>query len=108
MATYGYARVSTADQRADRQLAALLAAGVERKSIFIDRKSGKDFARPAWRRLRRRLRSGDLLVVQSVDRLGRDYGEVQDEWRWIMKTVYLGNGISPHTPAWMSQAARLF
>ena len=87
MATYGYARVSTADQRADRQLAALLAAGVERKSIFIDRKSGKDFARPAWRRLRRRLRSGDLLVVQSVDRLGRDYGEVQDEWRWITKTA---------------------
>ena len=87
MATYGYARVSTADQRADRQLAALLAAGVERKSIFIDRKSGKDFARQAWRRLRRRLRSGDLLVVQSVDRLGRDYGEVQDEWRWITKTA---------------------
>ena len=87
MATYGYARVSTADQRADRQLAALLAAGVERKSIFIDRKSGKDFARPAWRRLRRRLRKGDLLVVQSIDRLGRDYGEVQDEWRWITKTA---------------------
>ena len=87
MATYGYARVSTTDQHADRQLTALLASGVERKSIFIDRKSGKDFARPAWRRLRRRLRSGDLLVVQSVDRLGRDYGEVQDEWRWITKTA---------------------
>ena len=87
MATYGYARVSTTDQHADRQLTALLASGVERKSIFIDRKSGRNFDRPAWKRLRRRLRSGDLLVVQSIDRLGRSYGEVQDEWRWITKTL---------------------
>ena len=76
MATYGYARVSTTDQHADRQLTALLASGVERKSIFIDRKSGKDFSRPAWKRLRRRLRKGDLLVVQTIDRLGRSYGEI--------------------------------
>lgn len=87
MATYGYARVSTTDQHADRQLTALLASGVERKSIFIDRKSGRNFDRPAWNRLRRRLRKGDLLVVQSIDRLGRSYGEVQDEWRWITKTL---------------------
>ena len=87
MATYGYARVSTTDQHADRQLTALLTSGVERKSIFIDRKSGRDFDRPAWKRLRRRLRKGDLLVVQSIDRLGRSYGEVQDEWRWITKTL---------------------
>ena len=87
MTTYGYARVSTTDQHADRQLTALLASGVERKSIFIDRKSGRNFDRPAWKRLRRRLRSGDLLVVQSIDRLGRSYGEVQDEWRWITKTL---------------------
>ena len=87
MATYGYARVSTTDQHADRQLTALLASGVERKSIFIDRKSGRNFDRPAWKRLRRRLRKGDLLVVQSIDRLGRSYGEVQDEWRWITKTL---------------------
>ena len=87
MATYGYARVSTTDQHADRQLTALLASGVERKSIFIDRKSGRNFDRPAWKRLRRRLRKGDLLVVQSIDRLGRNYGEVQDEWRWITKTA---------------------
>ena len=87
MATYGYARVSTADQCADRQVAALYASGIERKFIFVDRKSGKDFARPAWQQLRRRLRKGDLLVIQSIDRLGRDYGEVQSEWRWITKTV---------------------
>ena len=87
MATYGYARVSTTDQHADRQLTALLASGVERKSIFIDRKSGRNFDRPAWKRLRRRLRKGDLIVVQSIDRLGRSYGEVQDEWRWITKTL---------------------
>ena len=87
MATYGYARVSTTDQHADRQLTALLASGVERKAVFIDRKSGKDFDRPAWKRLRRRLRKGDLLVVRSIDRLGRSYGEVQDEWRWITKTL---------------------
>ncbi|MBQ5800143.1 MAG: recombinase family protein, partial [Oscillospiraceae bacterium] len=87
MATYGYARVSTTDQHADRQLTALLASGVERKAVFIDRKSGRNFDRPAWKRLRRRLRKGDLLVVQSIDRLGRSYGEVQDEWRWITKTL---------------------
>ena len=87
MATYGYARVSTTDQHADRQLTALLASGVERKAVFIDRKSGRNFDRPVWKRLRRRLRKGDLLVVQSIDRLGRSYGEVQDEWRWITKTL---------------------
>ena len=87
MTTYGYARVSTVDQCADRQITALQASGVEREFIFVDRRSGKDFARPAWRRLRRRLRKGDLIVVQSIDRLGRDYGEVQEEWRWITKTI---------------------
>ena len=87
MATYGYARVSTVDQCADRQIAALYALGIEHKFIFVDRKSGKDFVRPAWRQLRRHLRKGDLLVIQSIDRLGRDYGEVQNEWRWITRTA---------------------
>ena len=87
MTIYGYARVSTVDQCADRQITALQASGVEREFIFVDRRSGKDFARPAWKRLRRRLRKGDLIVVQSIDRLGRDYGEVQEEWRWITKTI---------------------
>ena len=87
MKTYGYARVSSADQHADRQLAVLKAAGVAQANIFIDRKSGRDFARPAWRKLKKRLAQGDLLIVQSIDRMGRNYAETQEEWRWITKTA---------------------
>ena len=87
MKTYGYARVSSADQHADRQVAALVAAGVAREDIYTDRRSGRDFARPAWRRLMRRLRKGDLLVVQSIDRMGRNYDEMQEEWRRITKSI---------------------
>lgn len=87
MKTYGYARVSSADQNSDRQFAALAAAGVAPADIFMDRRSGQDFARPAWRRLMGRLRKGDLLVVQSIDRMGRNYDEMQDEWRRITKTI---------------------
>ena len=87
MKTYGYARVSSADQHADRQVAALVAAGVAREDIYTDRRSGRDFARPAWRRLMRRLRKGDLLVVQSIDRMGRNYDEMQEEWRRITKVT---------------------
>ena len=87
MKTYGYARVSSADQHADRQIAALVAAGVVRENIYTDRRSGRDFARPAWRRLMRNLRKGDLLVVQSIDRMGRNYDEMQEEWRRITKSI---------------------
>jgi len=87
MKTYGYARVSSADQHADRQVAALVAAGVAREDIYTDRRSGRDFARPAWRRLMRKLRKGDLLVVQSIDRMGRNYEEMQEEWRRITKSI---------------------
>ena len=87
MKTYGYARVSSADQHADRQMAALVAAGVAPEDIYTDRRSGRDFARPAWRRLMRKLRKGDLLVVQSIDRMGRNYDEMQDEWRRITKAI---------------------
>lgn len=83
--TYGYVRVSSADQSIARQLDALGLAGVERTNTFIDKKSGKDFNRPAWLRLRRKIRKGDLLVVQSLDRLGRSYGEIQDEWRHLVR-----------------------
>lgn len=82
---YGYVRVSSADQNESRQLDALMTAGVERTYIFIDRKSGKDFNRPAWRRIRRMLRRDDLLVVQSLDRLGRNYTEMLEEWRYIVR-----------------------
>lgn len=86
MATvYGYARVSSRDQNLDRQLDALAAAGVERAHVFTDHASGKDFERPAYRKLVRRLRKGDTLVVLSIDRLGRNYSEILEEWRLITK-----------------------
>ena len=82
--TYGYARVSSADQNEARQIIALTAAGIDRCKIFIDHKSGKDFNRPAWRRVRRTLREGDTLVIQSLDRLGRNYAEMLNEWRYLV------------------------
>ena len=83
--TYGYARVSSSDQNEARQLIALNAAGGPTANIFVDRKSGKDFNRPAWRRMKRRLHEGDVLVIQSLDRLGRNYTEMLDEWRTIVR-----------------------
>ena len=82
---YGYARVSTNDQNADRQLLALKEFGVLRRHIFIDHQSGKDFERPQYRRLLKRLRSDDVLVVKSIDRLGRNYAEILDQWRILTK-----------------------
>ena len=82
--TYGYARVSSADQNEARQIVALTDAGIDRGNIFIDHKSGKDFNRPAWRRVRRTLREGDTLVIQSLDRLGRKYAEMLSEWRYLV------------------------
>ena len=82
--TYGYARVSSADQNEARQIVALTAAGIDRGNIFIDHRSGKDFNRPAWRRVRRTLREGDTLVIQSLDRLGRNYAEMLSEWRYLV------------------------
>ena len=83
--TYGYARVSTAEQNEARQLIALKAAGV--KTILVDKASGKDFNRPQYQALRLKLRKGDLLVVQSLDRFGRCYDDIIDEWRYLVKTV---------------------
>lgn len=83
--TYGYARVSSRDQNLDRQLDALVAFGVDQRRIYSDKASGKDFDRPAYRRLMRRLRRGDVLVVKSIDRLGRNYEEILEEWRAITR-----------------------
>lgn len=80
---YGYARVSSRDQNLDRQIDALETFGVD--EIFADKASGKDFDRPKWRRLRGLLSSGDTLVIKSIDRLGRNYDEVIDQWRSITK-----------------------
>ena len=82
--TYGYARVSSADQNEARQIVALRNTGIDDEHIFIDHKSGKDFNRPAWRRLRRTLHEGDTLVIQSLDRLGRNYAEMLREWRYLV------------------------
>ena len=84
-ATYGYARVSTRDQNLARQIDALQEFGVERRLIFADKASGKDFRRPAYQRLMRRLRTGDTLVIKSIDRLGRNYDEILEEWRRLTK-----------------------
>lgn len=84
--TYGYIRVSTRDQNENRQLFELLATGIRREDIFIDRQSGKDFNRPSYRHLVDQiLQEGDLLVVKSIDRLGRNYQEILEEWQLITR-----------------------
>ena len=85
MATYGYIRVSSREQNEARQRAALGEWGITPEEMVIDRQSGKDFQRPGWRRLMKRLRPGDLLVVQSIDRLGRNYEEILEQWRVLTR-----------------------
>ena len=85
MNTYGYARVSSTDQNEDRQLIALHQAGVDDKFIYIDKQSGKDFNRPQYQKLLRKLKAGDLLYIKSIDRLGRNYEEIQVQWRILTK-----------------------
>ena len=82
---YGYVRVSSQEQNEDRQLIAMAEVGVERTNIFIDKQSGKDFDRPNYKRLIKRLRPGDTLFIKSIDRLGRNYEEIQNQWRIITK-----------------------
>ena len=83
--SYGYVRISSVDQNEDRQLAIMRDEGVPEENIFIDKKSGKDFNRPEYKRLIRRLKEGDLLYVLSIDRLGRNYEEIQEQWRILTK-----------------------
>ena len=83
--TYGYIRVSSKDQNEDRQRIAMREAGVDERHIFMDKQSGKDFDRPGWRRVLRKLKPGDTLIVKSIDRLGRNYDEILDQWRFITK-----------------------
>lgn len=82
---YGYVRVSTRDQNESRQMAALLELSVPKKNIFLDKQSGKDFERPAYKRMVRRIRKDDLLYIKSIDRLGRNYEEIQNQWRMLTK-----------------------
>lgn len=82
---YGYARVSTKEQNEERQLIALTAFGITAHAIFVDKQSGKDFERTQYRQLMRKLKDGDTLVVKSIDRLGRNYEEILEQWRVITK-----------------------
>ena len=82
---YAYVRVSTKEQNEDRQVLAMFEVGVPAGNIFLDKQSGKDFARPEYRRLNRKLRKGDLLYIKSIDRLGRNYEEIQNQWRVLTK-----------------------
>ncbi len=85
MNIYGYIRVSTREQNEDRQLIALKEIGVADKFVFIDKQSGKDFNRPKYRQLLRKLRKDDLLYIKSIDRLGRNYEEILQQWRVLTK-----------------------
>ena len=85
MATYGYVRVSSADQNEDRQLDAMDALDIPPAHIFTDKISGKDFQRPAYKALTKKLKPGDLLYILSIDRLGRNYEEIQNQWRVLTK-----------------------
>ncbi|MDR0951300.1 MAG: recombinase family protein [Oscillospiraceae bacterium] len=85
MENYGYVRVSSTDQNEDRQMVAMGQVPLVSTKIYVDKQSGKDFERPAYRELVRRLRQGDLLYIQSIDRLGRNYEEIQKEWRILTK-----------------------
>ena len=83
--TYGYVRVSSADQNEDRQMIEMQKIGVPFKNVYIDKQSGKNFERPSYKRLVRRLKEGDLLYILSIDRLGRNYEEIQNQWRILTK-----------------------
>ena len=87
MNMYGYIRVSTKEQNEDRQILAMDEFGVTRSNLFIDKQSGKDFERPGYNRLKEKLSTDDVLVVKSIDRLGRNYSEIIDEWRNITKVI---------------------
>lgn len=82
---YGYIRVSSRDQNVQRQMLSFLDLGIEIQNIFIDKQSGKDFERKQYKRLLRKLRKGDLFIVKSIDRLGRNYEEILIQWRYITK-----------------------
>ena len=87
MKRYGYIRVSTKEQNPERQVLAMRAQEIEQSNIFCDRMSGRDFSRPQYLKLISVLSRGDILVIKSIDRLGRNYGEILEQWRYITKTL---------------------
>lgn len=82
---YGYVRVSTKDQNEARQVIAMREFGIDERNVFVEKQSGKDFNRPQYKRLMRKLKAGDTLVIKSIDRLGRNYEEIIEQWRLITK-----------------------
>lgn len=84
---YGYIRVSSRDQNEDRQRVALAEKNIPVKNLYMDKQSGKDFQRPQYQKMLRRLRAGDLLYILSIDRLGRNYEEIQQQWRTLTKEI---------------------
>ena len=84
---YGYVRVSTKEQNIDRQLVEMYAQGLNDKTIFIDKQSGKDFERDEYQKLKKILKTGDLLIIKSIDRLGRNYDMIIDEWRTLVNDM---------------------
>lgn len=85
MDTYGYVRVSTKEQNEDRQMIAMRNFGIANNSIILDKQSGKDFERPGYQRLIQKLKTGDTLVIKSIDRLGRNYDEILEQWRLLTR-----------------------
>ena len=85
--TFAYCRVSSTDQNEDRQVEAMLELGINERDIFIDKCSGKNFDRPQYQALKLQLREGDVLVVKSIDRLGRNYKQICEEWREIVRDI---------------------
>lgn len=85
--TYGYIRVSTREQNEDRQRIALSVCDIPEKNLYVDKQSGKNFNRPAYRRLLKKLKPDDLLIVKSIDRLGRNYDEILEQWRVVTKEI---------------------
>lgn len=86
--TYGYVRVSTKEQNEERQMIAMREFGVPDSAVYMDKQSGKDFERPNYKRLMRRIKTGDVLVIKSIDRLGRNYDEILEQWRTITKVKH--------------------
>lgn len=87
MNIYGYVRVSCTDQNEDRQMMAFSEKQIPKKNIYMDKQSGKDFERPSYKRLLRKLKNGDILYILSIDRLGRNYEEIQRQWRILTKEI---------------------
>ena len=96
---YGYCRISTTCQNEDRQIIALTEAGVPSGNIISDQKSGKDFDRPGYKRLCRKVKEGDEIYIKSIDRLGRNYNEILEQWRYLTKVKKVGLVVLDMPPA---------